>query len=400
MYITLLKNNKSLVYYLASTGISSLGNVMTGLAFLFLAFELTASSLHVTGIAMAQVLPYLMFGLVGGVIADWIPKRKWMIVIDFLRSPLLLLLVMLYYVETLAYWHLIAVSFTIHLFGCFFNPAHRALLPLITNDRERTAANSLLDTVTRGMTVFGPILSVFMINTVGVIHFFTLDALTFLGSALLLAKIKLQEKQGKPFSDMKRAAIFLSLKEFAVWLKGHGTIRRLFVVTGAIVFLNTWVWQVGLLLILNETMANGEVLYSFLLSWYGAIVIAVNLIIPYIIKTFTLQIYLISSVIWGIGIALIGFAEEVPMYFLSIFIAALGLPLSGLARVYLLQKHVPSEKLGRGFSFNAVLLYVANVISLGFFGLLSELVATNLLFLVCGGMMVLVSIVFLTKVRN
>ncbi|WP_353626274.1 hypothetical protein [Bacillus sp. JCM 19041] len=226
------------------------------------------------------------------------------------------------------------MSFTIHLFGCFFNPAHRALLPLITSDGERTAANSLLDTVTRGMTVLGPMLSILLMNTIGVIHFFTLDALTFLGSALLLAKIKLKEEKGKPFSEMKRAAIFLSLKEFAVWLKGHGTMRRLFVVTGTICFLNTWVWQVGLLLILNETMANGEALYSLLLSWYGAIVIAVNFVIPYVIKVFTLNIYLISSVIWGIGIALLGFAEVVPIYFLGIFIAALACRYWACARVF------------------------------------------------------------------
>ncbi|WP_078394910.1 MFS transporter [Shouchella patagoniensis] len=398
MYITLFKNNQSLVYYLGSTAISNVGNVMTGLAFLFLAFELTESSMHVTGVAMSQVLPYLLFGLVGGVIADWIPKRKWMIAMDLLRVPLLLVLVMLHYMEMLAYGHLIVVSFTNHVFGCFFNPAHRSLLPLITSDVERTAANSLVDTVTRGMTVLGPILSVFLMNTIGVIHFFTLDALTFLGSALLLAKIKLKEEKGKPISEMKRTAIVLSLKEFAVWLIGHGTMRRLFVVTGAIVFLNTWVWQVGLLLILNETMTNGKALYSFLLSWYGAIVIVVNLVIPYFIRIFTMNIYLISSFIWGIGIVLIGFAQVMPVYFLGVFIAALGLPLSGLARVYLLQKHVPTEKLARGFSFNAVLLYLANLVSLGFFGLLSKFVSTYILFLFCGGMMVLVSILFIRRV--
>ncbi len=59
---------------------------------------------------------------------------------------------------------------------------------------------------------------------------------------------------------------------------------------------------------------------------------------------------------------------------------------------------MPREKLGRGFSFNAVLLYVANIVSLGLFGLLSEFVPTNLLFLVCGGMMVFVSLFFIRRV--
>ncbi|GAF17033.1 hypothetical protein JCM19046_1508 [Bacillus sp. JCM 19046] len=76
MYFTLLRKNQSLFYYLASTGITNLGNVMTGLAFLFLAFDLTESSLHVTGVAATQVIPYLLFGLVGGVLADWVPNEN------------------------------------------------------------------------------------------------------------------------------------------------------------------------------------------------------------------------------------------------------------------------------------------------------------------------------------
>ncbi|GAF13283.1 transporter [Bacillus sp. JCM 19045] len=209
MYFTLLRKNQSLFYYLASTGITNLGNVMTGLAFLFLAFDLTESSLHVTGVAATQVIPYLLFGLVGGVLADWVPKRKWLIRIEVTRAPLLLVLVMFYYIDLLAYWHLIAVSFIIHLFGCFFNPAHRALLPLITEESERTAANSLLDTVTRGMTVIGPIISILFIQTIGVIHFFTLDALTYLVSAWLLAKVKLEEARGRQMAGIKFKSIFL-----------------------------------------------------------------------------------------------------------------------------------------------------------------------------------------------
>ncbi|WP_143521805.1 MFS transporter, partial [Pseudomonas sp. 2995-3] len=108
----------------------------------------------------------------------------------------------------------------------------------------------------------------------------------------------------------------------------------------------------------------------------GAAVIAVNLLIPFILKKMSMKIYLVGSLIWGTGIFIIGFAYNIPLYFIGILVAAIGLPISGLSRVYLLQKYLPINKLGRGFSFNAFLLYLSNAVSLGIFGLISAHVST------------------------
>ncbi len=398
MYINILKNNRNVLFYLLGAGVSNLGNVIAGLAFLFLAYDMTESSLHTTGVAISQVFPYLLFGLIGGVIADWVNKKKLLIILDLIRVPLTLSLVVFHQFELLSYWHLIIVSFAIQCLGCFFNPAHRAILPVITEEEERTSVNSLLDTVTRGVTVLGPIASVGLMNTIGYIHFFTFDALTYLLSAVLINKIQLQEKDNGIANKKKMVDIFISIKEFAIWVKKQATIKTLFIVTVIMVFFNTWVWQVGLLLQLIETTANGEKLYSILQGWYGAAVIAINLLVPIIWRKLNIKIYLIGSLIWGIGIFIIGFANNIPLYFIGVLIAAIGLPISGLSRVYLLQQYLPAEKLGRGFSFNAFLLYLSNAISLGLFGLISSFVSTHILFWVCGLMMIIGSGVYLLTI--
>ncbi|WP_232225542.1 MFS transporter [Oceanobacillus manasiensis] len=286
MYLKVIKNNRNILFYLLGAGTSSLGSVISGLAFLFLAYEMTESSIHTTGVAMSQVVPYLLFGLVGGVIADWVDKKRILIILDLIRVPLTLSLVLFHQLEWLNYWHLIVVSFLIQCLGCFFNPAHRAILPIITKEEERSSVNSLLDTVTRGITVLGPIVSIGLMNTVNVIHFFTFDALTYLISAILIYKIQFTEKSitSESSNQRKVSDIFISIKDFSIWVKKQKTIRTLFIVTGIIVFFNTWVWQVGLLLQLIETTSNGEELYSLLLGWYGAAVIVVNLLIPLIWK--------------------------------------------------------------------------------------------------------------------
>lgn len=188
MYSSVLKN-RMILYYLAGAGISQLGNVITGLAFLFLSYERTQSSILTTVMAITQAAPYLLFGLAGGVIADSVNKKRLLLLIDIIRVPIILSLVFIYQMNLLGFWHLIVVSFLIQSLGCFYNPAYRAVLPLITSVEDRTVANSLFDIVTRGVQMLGPIFSIGLLHSGQIIHFFTIDALTYLISAFFILKL-------------------------------------------------------------------------------------------------------------------------------------------------------------------------------------------------------------------
>jgi len=377
-----------------------LGDVLSGLAFPFLALELTGSALLTTGMVIAETAPYLFFGLAGGVVADWVRKKPLLIWIDLLRVPVVCSVFLLHQAGLLTYGYLLVVGFLIQSMGCFFNPAHRAMLPMITTAEERTAANSLNDTVVRGMEVLSPALTFFLLKSAGLASFFAVDAASYLCSACLLAMVKLRETV--PVQPEKRRIrdVYAAIREFARWVKDESVIRRLFLVTFVTVFFNTWVWNVGLLLQVKETIADGEAWYSTLKGAFGGVVIAVNLAIPFIWKRLTLQTYLIGSAIWGAGVLALGVAERFPLYFVGIAIAGIGMPLAGLSRVFLLQQLTPSDKWGRGFSFNAMLLYAANVLSLGLFGVLASLIPLRLMFLICGGMMILAAASYLYLLRK
>jgi len=398
VYSSVLKN-RMILYYLAGAGISQLGNVITGLAFLFLSYERTQSSILTTVMAITQAAPYLLFGLAGGVIADSVNKKRLLLWIDIIRVPIILSLVFIYQMNLLGFWHLIVASFLIQSLGCFYNPAYRAVLPLITSVEDRTVANSLFDIVTRGVQMLGPIFSIGLIHSGQIIHFFTIDALTYLISAFFILKLHWKENNDATDNLLNKTdGIFSSIKDFLNWIKGEYTIRTLLFVTFLIVFFHTWVWQVGLLLQLIETQINGEQIYSILMGCYGAGVITVNIVIPFLWKKLTLSTYLIGSIVWGVGILVLGFATHLSTYFIGILIASVGLPISGLARVYLIQTWTPINRLGRAFSLNAVLLYGSNVLSLSLFGALSSLVGIRYIFVFCGSMMVIGSLVYLFRV--
>ncbi|MCA1010609.1 MFS transporter [Halobacillus halophilus] len=383
--------NKNIRYYLLAGGISRLGDNLSGMAFLFLAYDLTKSSLYTTIMAIAETAPYLLFGLIGGVIADWLPKKKLLIYLDLVRVPIVLSIVGLYYFEALSYVFLLIVSFLIQSIGCFFNPAHRSVLPSITREKERTSANSLNDTLTRGVTVLTPVLTVWLLHSFGAVHLFTIDALTYGLSAILIARLQWKETN-IPIVKKSIKSIFRAILEFMDWAKNHSTIKKLFIFTFITVFFNTWVWEVGLLLALTDMTSKSEELYSILQGVFGGIVILTNLVLPYFIKAMNLRIYLVGAILWGLGIAYYGAFYGIQHFFIGVAIVGIGLPIASLARVYLLQTLVPEEKMGRAFSTNAVLLYFSNTISLGIYGLLVSFISIQTLMLGSGLIILLVSI--------
>lgn len=389
MYKSLWKN-KNIQFYLIGGGISRLGDVLSGMAFLFLAYELTESAVHTTGMAIAETVPYLLFGLIGGVIADWLPRKKLLIVLDCLRIPLVFSVVIFHHFDMMSYAYLLIISFLVQSIGCFFNPAHRAVLPQITNLEERSMANSLNDTVSRGVTVLTPVISVWLLSY-GVIYFFVVDALTYAVSVLCLTQVNFVENKQQINRSIKN--IFLAIGEFFAWLKGQGTLKYLFLLTFIIVLFNTWVWEVGLLLALSDMTNKSKEVYSILQGVFGVTVIVTNLCVPFFIKKMNVKIYLVGAGIWGVGILYYGILYEIEHFFIGAILVGIGLPISSLVRVYLIQSFVPENKLGRAFSSNAVLLYLANTVSLTIFGLLALTIPIQGLMIGSGVLIILVSMI-------
>ncbi|WP_377891102.1 MFS transporter [Alkalihalobacillus sp. R86527] len=389
--------NKTIRFYLLGGGVSKLGDVLSGMAFLFLAYDLTGSKALTTGMAIAETVPYLIFGLVGGVIADWVQKKKMVIALDLLRVPLVGSVVLLYYLDGLHYFYLLSISFLIQTTGCFFNPAHRALLPLITAEDQRTVVNSLNDTLGRGVTVLSPFIAIWLLTSYGAVHFFTIDALTYAISSFCLMKVNVKEAKKSSEKSVKKALRAIGV--FSKWAGTHASIRNLFLFTFMIVFLNTWVWEVGLLLALSELTPKSEEVFSLIQGVFGATVITANVFIPFLFKRMSLVTYMIGSLLWGGGVLYYGILYEVEHFVIGAILVGIGIPIAGLARVYILQTIVPEEMLGRGFSTNAVLLYLANTLSLVLFGALAAFVPIQSLMIGSGCLMVTASVGYLVTVK-
>jgi dTMP kinase len=196
--------------------VSSFGDWVALFATIALADQLGG----VTGILVplsARMLPGL-FGAVSGVLADRFNRKLTMVTADVLRAVLVLSLV---FVDNLAM--LFLVSFLMETLTLFWQPARDASVPNLVPDGRLVAANSITLVATYGSL---PVSSAFFsfLVTVGdwvpdLAGFgadfgpaFTFDALTFLLSAFLVARIPIpkpevsEDRKAKGATDWRAPA--------------------------------------------------------------------------------------------------------------------------------------------------------------------------------------------------
>ncbi len=415
MYRAAFKNRAFSLFYIGTVS-SDLGDVVAGIGFLLVVYQITKSSTQTTGVAIAETLPYILFGLVGGAVSDFLSRRKLMLTLDFSRGLLQIGTFLLFTIGHLPYMLILVVVFCIQSAGCFFNPAQKSLLPQLVQKDQLTTTNALVNISTNSMSVLAPLVTAILLTYGGLGSFFAFDAASYFVSTICLWHLRpyLEEGNGSqevsslegerktdtPHFMEQLQTIPQRIWEFARFTASHRHLLILFITTFLVVLFHTWAWQIGLLLKAETTISDGKQLYTSLLATYAVVSIVTNLLIPQRWKKLSLAHYLAGSVVWGCGIFALGFVHSLPLLFLCVAIIGIGLPFGSQSRVFLLQTEVPEEMHGQGFSFAAMLLYFSNLISLSLFGWLSLHFSLNLLLIVGGGGIIFVAACVLLWTRQ
>ena len=201
--LSLFRERNFLWLWLAHV-ISNLGDTALAIALSVTVYNATNSK-TLLGLSMVfGTLPVLLFGLVGGVFADRLNRRRTMIVADLGRALAVLLLlgipsahfIQASHFKTLFNAHdmglVYITSFLVASFSCFFSPARQGLLPVLVPRERLLQANGLMLASSQATTFLGPALGgllIFWFHPRGV---FLFDAATFAASALfvrLVAKV-------------------------------------------------------------------------------------------------------------------------------------------------------------------------------------------------------------------
>jgi len=261
-----------------------------------------------------QAATALATALLGGRWADRQEHRRFMIVCDASRAAILVLVVAVWLAHgSPPAWVLIAAVLVLASGQTFFRPALQATIPAVVTDLARLpAANALVDTTDRIARLLGPGIVGMLSGLLPLVHFVTLDAATFVASALALVLI-----------GRLRALPRLALPEretvLASALRGFAAVRRLpllfyvMVSTGV-----TWgAWYAAMFLGIPLMLEHGGAsvgAYGLVIASYGS----TNLLATLVVGSFRVPekpgwMVFSGLALVGTGTTLLGVVGMVPL---------------------------------------------------------------------------------------
>jgi predicted MFS family arabinose efflux permease len=173
----------------AGLAISQTGDWLYNVALLVLVLRSTGSATWVAAAGIVRLLPYVLFGTLGGVVADRYPRRQVMIVSDVLRSAVMVCLAVVDLTSGSAAFA-IALAGLSTTFAVAYVPAEAASLQRIVDEDELAAANSVTSTITNACIALGPAVGGVLLLLGSSSTAFFLNAATFLGSAAAVGRIR------------------------------------------------------------------------------------------------------------------------------------------------------------------------------------------------------------------
>ncbi|MFI9782963.1 MFS transporter [Kitasatospora sp. NPDC051984] len=184
--------NRSVRALLAARSVSLLGNAIAPIALAFTVLHLPGGSASMLGVVLAaRMLSQVTFVLLGGAIADRLPKLRVMVGADLaagLTQGLAATLVITHHATP---WMLAGFAALSGAATAIFEPASRAAMPQLVSDDALQSANSLLKLSMRGGSILGAALGGVLVTAIGSGPTMAAPAVTFLLSALALTGVKI-----------------------------------------------------------------------------------------------------------------------------------------------------------------------------------------------------------------
>jgi MFS family permease len=179
----------------AGQTISQFGSQISALALPIAAIVvLDASAFQVALLGTVEFLPFLLFTLPAGVWVDRLPRRPILVIADLGRAAALVSVPVAYAFDWLTMWQLYAVGFGVGTLTVFFDVAYQSYLPSLVRRNQLVEGNSKLELSVSAAQLGGPAAAGGLVSLLSAPWAVLTDAISFLGSALFVLRIRTREE--------------------------------------------------------------------------------------------------------------------------------------------------------------------------------------------------------------
>ena len=326
--------------------VTMLGQQMTLVAVPYQVYELTGSSLMVGLTSVVALVPLVVFGLLGGAIADAMDRRRLMLITSVgaaVTSALLAVQALLPGDGHLAVLWVLAAA--VSAFAAVNQPARSAVIPAIVGPDGVAAANALAMTVRQAGVIVGPLLAGLLIGVGDLTVLYLIDAVGFLAAVLLLRGLPPLPPAGVS-GPLRLGAAVRGVGEGFAFLRTQPVLLMTFVVD---VIAMLFAWPQAVFPELSQTTFGGD---ANSLGWLFAGVsigsLTMGLTSGWVTRVERQGAVVLGAIaVWGLAIIGFGLSSSLWLAVLCLAVAGAGDMVSAVLRTAMLQTAAPDEMRGR-----------------------------------------------------
>jgi MFS family permease len=323
-----------------------LGQQMTLVAVPFQVYALTGDSLMVGVTSIVALVPLIVFGLLGGAIADSMDRRRLMLITSVgaaVTSVLLAGQALLPGEGNLAVlWVLTAC---VSAFAAVNQPTRSAVIPALVGPAGVPAANALSMTVRQAAVIAGPLLAGVLIGAGELFLAYAIDALGFLAAAVLLRGLP-SLPPGRDIGPLRLGAAVRGVGEGFVFLRTQPVLLMTFVVD---IIAMCFAWPQAVFPELSENrFADSPNSLGWLFAGVSIGALLMGLTSGWVSRVDRQGAVVLGAIaVWGVAIIGFGWAQSLWLAVLCLAVAGAGDMVSAVLRSSMLQLAAPEEMRGR-----------------------------------------------------
>lgn len=348
-----LRHREFRLLWLAESA-SVTGDNVVRVAIALFVVDLTGSATDVGIVLAAYTLPLVGFVLLGGVIADRLPRHRVVVVTDLVRFALHALLAVLIVSGEVRIWQLVVIGTIFASAEAFCLPAISGLLPQTVPEEEIQQASAITRTVHNVAEFTGPALATLLVLGLSAAAAFAIDAATFLVSAALLARVRPRERA--PY-DVVAAVADAGAGVWAEIREGYGEVRA-----------RSWIWAtlgafcVAVCAVLAPWFVVGPIVarehydslsvFGYVTAAFGAGTIAGSLGAMRWRPRYPMRLGMAFVLLWPLGVGLYAAGATLFVVLPAVTLSGTGMALFEVWWTTALAERIPPDKLSRVTSFD------------------------------------------------
>ncbi|SDH30245.1 Predicted arabinose efflux permease, MFS family [Leifsonia sp. 98AMF] len=371
-----------------SAGLSNLADGVMKVALPLVAIRYTDSPAIIAGLTFAFTLPWLLFALTAGALADRLDRRRLMLVANAARALFLAFLTMATLTGIGSIWMLYAAAICIGVAETVYDTSSQSILPqLVPRDRLSRANGRLYAAELTANEFVGPPLGGFLVAT-GVALAFGAPVLLWLAAIGMLLLVRGHYRADRP----ERTTIRADIAEGLRFLRGSTLLRTLAIMVGVFNFASSAVFTVFVLYAVGPQSAM-----KLTDPGYGLLLTASA--VGSVLGTFLAEpAERLLGRARGLALTIVGSLLTVatPFFTTNPFVIAAGMLIGGVTvsiwnviTVSLRQRVTPTRLLGRVNSAYRLLAWGTMPLGALAGGLIGQLFGVRWVFLVMGILVVL-----------